>query len=289
MNKLILKLLQPRIWRRIYLERLGEPFVYNLVSIFVYFFRDFKTKIDYDLVVRQPYAFGIKEAFDIAKGENVNKITIIEFGVASGAGIFNMSFIASRLSAKYKIDYEIVGFDSGEGMPEPIDYRDHPEKYRKGDFPPLKLKQSKLPKKCKIIYGNIKDTLNTFMRDYEKNESVIGFVSIDVDYYSSTIDCLNIFCMHERNYLTKVVSYFDDVNNLDHNNYCGELLAIQEFNKKIIMRKISKITQLRSWRIFKNALYLDQMYFCHIFDSKRRDPAQWKNTKKQIISNPYLD
>jgi len=199
-----------------------------------------------------------------------------------------MSFIAKRLSTAYKIDYEIIGFDSGEGMPEPIDYKDHPEKYRKGDFPSLNLKQSKLPKKCKIIYGNIKDTLNEFMRDYEKNGSEIGFVAIDVDYYSSAKDCLNIFCMHERNYLTRVVSYFDDVNNLDHNNYCGELLAIQEFNKENVMRKICKITQLRSWRIFKNAPYLDQMYFCHILDSKRRDPAQWKNKNKQIISNPYI-
>lgn len=67
MNKLMLKVLEPRIWRRFYLERLSEPIIYNFVSIFVYFFRDFKTKIDYYLIVRLPYAFGIKEAFDIAK------------------------------------------------------------------------------------------------------------------------------------------------------------------------------------------------------------------------------
>ena len=35
---------------------------------------------------------------------------------------------------------------------------------------------------------------------------------------------------------------------------------------------ISKITQLRNWRIVKKALWLDQMYFLHIFDSDFKDP-----------------
>ena len=159
MNALFLKLLNPRVIRTIYKEKLGEPLIYNLVSIPILFFGDLRTKIFYDLVPRQPYAFGINEAFSIAKEENINKITLIEFGVASGAGLFNMAYIASKLSKIYKIDYQIVGFDSGKGMPEPVDYRDHPELYRKGDFPPLKLKRAKLPSNTKIIYGDIQDTL----------------------------------------------------------------------------------------------------------------------------------
>ena len=85
-------------------------------------------------------------------------------------------------------------------MPEPIDYRDHPEKYRKGDFPPLLLKESYLPKKCKIIFGSIQDTLKKFIRDLEKKESKIGFVSVDVDYYTSTKECLNIFLIDKDSY-----------------------------------------------------------------------------------------
>ena len=71
-NLLFLKLLKPRIWKRIYKERLGEPFIYNLISIFVYIFGDFIKKINYDLVPRHPYAFGINEAFkmDCYKVEN---------------------------------------------------------------------------------------------------------------------------------------------------------------------------------------------------------------------------
>ena len=74
---------------------------------------------------------------------------------------------------------------------------------------------------------------------------------------------------------------------VDHNIYCGELLAIEEFNDKDSMRKICKMNQLRNTRIFKNSIYLDQMFFCHILDHKRRDPSIWVNEKKAILSNPY--
>lgn len=54
------KFLSLRIWNRIYLERLGEPFIYNIVSLFYLFFGNFIKKIKYDLVPRQPYAFWFK-------------------------------------------------------------------------------------------------------------------------------------------------------------------------------------------------------------------------------------
>ena len=47
--------------------------------------------------------------------------------MASGAGLFNMSEIASKLLRSYEIDNQIIGFDTGEGMPAPVDYKDHPE------------------------------------------------------------------------------------------------------------------------------------------------------------------
>lgn len=288
MNSLFLKLFNPRILRRIYKEKLGEPLIYNLISIPVLFFGDLRAKIYYDLVPRQPYAFGINEAFNIAKEENVKNITLIEFGVASGAGLFNMAYLASRLSKIYNIDYQIIGFDSGEGMPDPIDYRDHPELYRKGDFPPLRLKDTKLPLNTRIIYGKIKETLSEFNQEISNKDSRIAFVSIDVDYYSSSKNCFEIFKLGSENFLSKVTMYFDDINKPEHNIYCGELLAIKEFNEQTIKRKICKMRQLRNWRLFKNALYLDQMYFLHIFDHSRRNISFWKNEKQQILSNPYI-
>jgi len=280
------KLLQPRIWRRIYLERLGEPFLYNITSILVLIFGSFIKKIDYDLVPRQPYAFGLKTAFIEAKSIDVKKIIIIEFGVASGAGLFNLALIAKRLSAELSVDYEIIGFDTGKGMPQPIDYRDHPEKYGFEDFPPLGLSPEELPEKTRLIIGDIASSLPEYKKLLDI-DSKIAFVSIDVDYYSSTKDCLSIFTGPQSMYLPKVVIYLDDVNNIDHNQYCGELLAISEFNSKDSPRKICKMTQLRNWRIFKNALWLDQMYFLHILDSDYRRPEFQRKREITKLFNPY--
>ncbi|MBT8148124.1 MAG: hypothetical protein KJN90_14795 [Gammaproteobacteria bacterium] len=289
MNKMFLKLLSPRIWRRIYLERLGEPFLYNLMSVFYYFFGSIETKIDYDLIPRQPYAFGIKEAFVIARAENATKIYFVEFGVAAGAGLFSLAHIASRLSPRYKIDYQIVGFDTGKGMPEAVDYRDHPEKYREGDFPPVNLTPDRLPEKTTVYYGDIADEVKKFAADINEQGGQLGFVAIDVDYYSSTVKCLKLFELPAGSLLSRVPVYLDDVNHIDHNPFCGELLAVNEFNQRQdISRKVCQMNQLRNWRIFKNALWLDQMYFLHVFDSHYRQVETWQNEEKVVLANPFL-
>jgi hypothetical protein len=99
---------------------------------------------------------------------------------------------------------------------------------------------------------------------------------------------LKVFKKNHSSYLSKTVVYLDDVNNVDHNDYCGELLAINEFNENNLPRKICKMTQLRNWRIFKNALYLDQMYYLHVFDSDYRNPDNWNNKRVVNLYNPYL-
>ena len=120
---------------------MGEPIIYNIVSIFILIFGNFTKKIDYDLIPRQPYAFGLNEAFKGALKVGAKEIIIIEFGVAAGAGLFNLAYIASKLSKIYGVDYQIVGFDTGKGMPDAIDYRDHPENIEKEIFPLLSCKR----------------------------------------------------------------------------------------------------------------------------------------------------
>ncbi len=281
------KLFLKRIWKRIYIERLGEPIIYNFVSLFYLLFGNFVKKIEYDLIPRNPYAFGVNLAFKNAVKQNIKKILIIEFGVASGAGLYNLSYLSEKLSKIYNIDYEVIGFDTGEGMPPPLDYRDHPEKYREGDFPPLNLSEKVLPKKTKINYGDINETVN-LLKDYRKQNFKIGFVAIDVDYYTSTVSCLKSLLFDEQMYFSSTVLYFDDVYNTDHNEFCGELLAINEFNESNKYRKISKMTQLRDWRIFKNAVWIDQMYYLHVLDSSYRHPKNWRNTETAILTNPYF-
>jgi hypothetical protein len=287
------KLLDPRIWKRIYIERLGEPLIYNLVACFVALFGNITKKIDYDLVPRQPYAFGLHKAFELLAAERgripQSRLVLIEFGVASGAGLLNICKISESLSKHYKIDYLVVGFDTGSGMPPPVDYRDHPEKYLDGDFEPHdteKLLRS-LPPNASIKYGPIAETVGALASSLTERD-VIGFVSIDVDYWSSAKDCMKLFDDSRLNFLPRMPMYLDDVNNIDHHPFAGELLAVSEFNIDHEDAKISKMNQLRNWRVFKNALWLDQMYW--YLDLKHpyftRDyHAQRARTK---LSNPYL-
>lgn len=291
MNKMYLKLFSLRILKRVYLERLGEPFIYNFVSIFVWLFGRFSKKIEYDLVPRQPYAFGVDLGFQKAKEIGAQKILLLEFGVAAGAGVNNLAFIARKLSHEYGIDFEVVGFDTGSGMPEAVDFRDHPEKYRGGDYPmgdPQRIRNLD-QEKIKLYIGNVSTTLAKFFAEYENSGSVVGFISIDLDYYSSTKDTFSLFSRSSNFFLPTTPMYLDDVNNIDHNPYCGELLAVHQFNAiSSDYRKITKMNQLRNWRLFKNALWLDQMYFLHVFDHAYRTNEWHKDKPKGILINPYL-
>lgn len=285
------KLLEPRIWKRVYRERLGEPLIYNIASIPVALFGSVVRKIDYDLLPRQPYAFGLQQAFEFAAAHReklaIKRLVIIEFGVASGAGLLNLCRLSERLSAHYGVECRIVGFDTGEGMPPPVDYRDHPEKYLDGDFVPhdTAALESALPANASVIYGNVGETLAKL--ELGPGE-VVGFVSIDVDYWSSARDCLTLFDKTATRFLPKTPVYLDDVNNVDHHSFAGELLAVSEFNEAHERRKIVRMNGLRNWRIFKNALWLDQMFWFFDFDHSYFTRGYHRGREAAQLSNPYL-
>ena len=288
-NKIFKKLFRFYILKWIYQERLGEPIIYNLVSIFVFLFGSFRSKVKYDLVPREAYAYGILAAADYAIENNYKKIAIIEFGVAAGNGLLNMCYIADKVNKLTGVQFQILGFDTGVGMPPPIDYKDHPEKYFTGDFPPIDSQKlvNSLPVNAKLILGNIGDSI----KDFNKYcNCPIGFVSVDVDYYTSTTDCLKVFNLSSDNYLPYVFTYFDDVYNIDHNEFCGELLAINEFNLENEHRKITKATLLNSSRIFRRSPWTHQIYLTHIFDHSHRtvDYIQKNRDEVTVLGNPFL-
>lgn len=287
------KLLEPRIWRRIYRERAGEPILYNLASLFVALFGSIARKIDYDLVPRQPYAFGLQQAFAFAAAEGgrlgVTRLVLIEFGVASGSGLLNICKIGAKLSAHYGIPFSVIGFDTGEGMPVPVDYRDHPEKYLDGDYVPhdAKALERALPDNARILYGPIAETVGRLGGELLEGD-VIGFLSIDVDYWSSTRDCLTLADDPALRFLPRMPVYLDDVNEVDHHPYAGELLAVAEFNRDHDRVKLTRMNQLRNRRLFKNALWLDQMYWMLDLGHPYFTRAYHADRERPQLANPYL-
>ena len=204
--------------RKIGVERLTEPVHLNIASLFVGIFGSYRSKVAFDLIIRPQYAYSILRAADQALEYGYSKLTIIEFGVASGAGLLNMCRIAEQTSRATGIQFRVVGFDTGAGMPAPVDYRDHPEQFQMGDFPMEveKLRRA-LPDNAELIIGDVANTIPGFL-DTVSAEQPIGFVAVDVDYYSSAKSVLQIFSSPAEKYLPATLVYLDDIDHICSNH-----------------------------------------------------------------------
>jgi hypothetical protein len=273
--------------RKVLVERATEPIHLNLMSVLVALFGSYRAKVDFDLIVRQQYAFPILYAADAARRYGLKKIDVLEFGVASGAGLHNMCRIAERTHKATGISFRIVGFDSGKGMPAAIDYRDLPEAFQQGDFPmdEQRLRRS-LPPFAELVIGDFAETVPAFLAS-DTPHFPMGFVSIDVDYYSSATNALKILTAAADRYLPIVPVYLDDIGVDGANPWTGELLAVDEFNREHELRKIAPFTLLRSRRIFKNTQWIDRMFAAHIHDHALRSPRNLREMQK-VLPNEYM-
>lgn len=204
---------------------------------------------------RPHYYHCIQEAAELAAGLSIPRISILEFGVAGGNGLVEIERICRRMSTKYKIEFEIYGFDTGGGLPRPVDYRDLPYQWQEGFFDMDRAALEKRLSASTLVIGNVKDTVPKFFSMY--NPAPIGCIMFDLDYYSSTKDAFAIFEHGEAgHYLPRVQCYFDDVATIES---VGVRLAIREFNDeqngKKIEHSIDKTfhpnRDLAGWRIYE--------------------------------------
>ncbi len=283
---LVRKLTEQRVWRKLLRERLNEPLHLNLAAAAVAVFGTYRSKVEWDLIVRPHYAYGVLHAADQARAAGLSAVTVVEFGVANGEGLMNLCALARRTEQSTGIRVNVVGFDSGVGMPEPLDYRDHPELYARGDFPmdQEKLKQA-LPPNAELKIGALARTLPAFNAE---EHPPIGFAAVDVDYYSSTRDALRLFADADASkYVAVPLLYFDDIMFETHNEWSGELLAINEFNAQQPNRKIAVDRFLPTRRIFRNARWLRQIYVLHLFDHPWRSSLT-RRREVAALENRYL-
>ncbi len=271
---LLRKLTQPHIWERLFYERLTEPLHLNLLSLAVLAFGSFRARVKWDLVVRQHNAYAILKAADAARGLGLKKISLLEFGVATGAGLLNMAAIARRVQRLTGVECRLHGFDTGKGMPPARDFRDHPDMYAEGDFAmdAARLRE-KLPSNASLHLGEIAQTVETFLATFPETEP-IGYVVIDVDYYHSARDALRVFHGKPNQYLPLTLVYLDDIWCERHNSACGERLAVTEHNREHPRRPIERHPFLEHGRIFRRARWLGQMHFCHVLDHPQRCTVQ---------------
>jgi len=214
---------------------------------------------------RPAYAWGVASGVALARVLGLHRVSVIEFGVAGGAGLLNLEAICDFVEQKTNIGIDVFGFDSGVGLPKPKDFRDQPNIWFEGQLPMDRAELESKLCRAKLRLGPVKETLPPFIAG---NPAPVAFASFDLDLYSSTRDALSLF---ESNYallLPRVVAYFDDIFGLSYNDYCGERAAIAEFNCSNNSRKICPIHGLRYFipRFACGDVWPDGMHFAHFFE-----------------------
>ena len=63
------------------------------------------------------------QPLDLAKRLGLNAISVIEMGVAGAKGLLALEGIAKTAGANFGLRIHVTGFDSGQGMPAPADFR----------------------------------------------------------------------------------------------------------------------------------------------------------------------
>ena len=238
------------------------------VEIFGRFQAFFQHYIAQNIHLRTHYAKIIGAAGELAKIKGYDRISIIEFGVATGNGLRLAEIYAEELSYLLGIKIDVYGFDSGVGLLTLHDYRDVDNFFTNGMFKTDVDRLKSSLKNAQLIIGDICETAGSFLNE---NIAPIGAMLIDVDVYRPTVAILDLLLEDDKYFLPEVFLYFDDiVNNWE---FQGETLAIKEFNNKSKNAKISpELTTCTSlWALSDSLKRIDSIYFQNRPDTRSYD------------------
>lgn len=215
--------------------------------------------------LRRPnYAHLVYNAATLAARLGEPRVSILEFGVAGGAGLLALEYHAQEVEKIFPVKIEVYGFDTGAGLPDPKDYRDLPYVWKPGffkmDVPALEARLQR----AKLVLGNVSDTVPAFFERY--NPAPIGAVAHDMDFYSSTSVALQIFEGDEKRMLPRILCYFDDTigdQEALYGDWTGQRLAIAEFNACHSNVKMSPAFYLRARPV--SPVWHHQIWTVHLF------------------------
>jgi hypothetical protein len=226
----------------------------------------FHIQATWNLLPYSYYAHGLYHGCRIAKALGIEAVSAIEFGVAGGNGLLAMEAHARRVEELTGVRIQVYGFDTGEGLTPPRDYRDMPYRFKQGNY---KMNVAKLKERlsnARLVLGDVASTASTFIEQHAP--APIAFASFDMDYYSSTMDAFKIFSADhgDEHFLPRIFMYFDDVvgdTTSLYNEFAGELAAINDFNTQNKDIKIAENRVFRNYNI--NFSWYHQSYVMHRF------------------------
>ena len=171
------------------------------------------------------------------------------------------------------------GFDSGAGLPRPTDARDLPNLYEFGDYRMDEAALRARLTEATLHLGPINETLPGFLQELE---FPIGFISIDVDLYSSTVDAFSLLDAPDDRIFRRVYLYEDSLG-LTFSDFNGERLALQSIAAAGEGRKTDLIHGLQfdlPWPL-SAAKWPHMMYMLHCFEHEHYA------RKDNLIATPH--
>ena len=222
-------------------------------------------RVRFDIWDRPAYAYGVYSAAGLARQLGLKSISAIEFGVARGEGLLALERICERVGSHFGMEIAVFGLDSGKGMPAPCDYRDLPYVWNQGFYAIDEEALRKKLRRARLVIGDVAKTAPELIDGPDLPP--VGFISFDLDYYSSTKQAFRILGGPQHTRLPRVFCYFDDIlwpERACYNEFTGELLAIREFNTEHETRKLGKLPHLK-WMRAHPAAWNEQIYVFHDF------------------------
>tara|TARA_B100001121_G_scaffold309619_1_gene337121 strand:+ start:3091 stop:4095 length:1005 start_codon:yes stop_codon:yes gene_type:complete len=227
------------------------------------------------------YAYTVYHAIKLAMKLGHSRVSVIEFGVASGRGLVCLETVSSQLEELFDIKIDIYGFDMGTGLLAPKNNMDLKYWFQSGQY---KMDEESLRgklKKSKLIIGDVNQTIDGFISKYKP--APIAAIMHDLDYYSSTKNSFKLLNNNIEFFLPRVYCYFDDTVGSElemYNEYTGQLAAIQEFNLSNKDKKFSKNRNLINY----NDKWRKKIYHLHMFNHPDYDVFIGKEEQENMMN-----
>jgi hypothetical protein len=215
--------------------------------------------------VRPNYGWCVLHAASVARHLGLPRISVLEFGVAGGNGLLALEAAASFASGD-GLEVEVHGFDTGGGLPAPVDARDTPYVHAQGQFPMDEAAlRGRLSARTSLHLGLVGETLPGFAG------APVGFVALDLDFHSSTVDALALFDLPAERLMPRVMVYVDDAVGYPWGDTNGPRAAIAAFNSTRTSRVLDVLYGMRHLvpRASFDSRWPEALWLAHVYDHPR--------------------
>jgi len=207
-------------------------------------------RVEYDLWNDPAYGYGVQSGARLAKTLGLPRITVMEWGIVQGDRTVQLERIAPVVSSHFGVDIDSAAFDTGKGLPPPVDYRDCPHVWDEGFYTTdIERVRSKV-RSVQLNFGDVGSNIGDFLA--RPDTAPVGFVACNLDYYSLASTALEaLAAAPPEKRLPRIVILFDDMvypERACHNEWTGELRAMNEFNASHEHMKVAPLRWLRWMR-----------------------------------------